>query len=335
MCVAAPFVSGLKASAYITGQYSLHRTVTGPANTQTPIISFRTQQWSVAEAAAAGLVYEEFFTTAIELAFRETSDPRVRHAVIAITKATIVRHVQRCLSRLGERLGAQGTLEQNYIPRLEVKLSVKPIIYVYNFLIVFQNDTKGIVIAEGDLVPLCNKVFSELLQGQYSLPIAVPEESLLARHASSLLAECTEALSQLGSGTRSQQFMSVILPQAQPVVEAIGHAIAYSAAVKANLPKPILDVYESSVIRQDPAWYSEHGMPRSAQRIRENKAVSSLIPELPKYLSALEIENYVMAPVISDSRWKAYLSLLIVYNGSASPSELVSCSATPMMTAKL
>ena len=116
---------------------------------------------------------------------------------------------------------------------------------------------------------------------------------------------------------------------------AIGHAMAYSAAVKANLPKPILDVYESSVIRQDPAWYSEHGMPRSAQRIRENKAVSSLIPELPKYLSALEIENYVMAPVISDSRWKAYLSLLIVYNGSASPSELVSCSATPMMTAKL
>ena len=334
MCVAAPLVSGLKASAYITGQYSLHRTVTGPANTQTPIISFRTQQWPVAEAAAAGLVYEEFFTTAIELAFREASDSRVRHALISITKATIVRHVQRCLSGLAERLGAQGTLEQNYIPRLEVNVSVKPIIYVYNFLIVFQNDTKGIVIAEGDLVPLCNKVFSELLQGQYSVPIPVPEESLLAQHASSLLAECTEALSQLG-GTRSQQFMSVILPQAQPVVEAIGHAIAYSAAVKANLPKPILDVYESSVIRQDPAWYSEHGMPRSAQRIRENKAVSSLIPELPKYLSALEIENYVMAPVISDSRWKAYLSWLIVYNGSASPSELVSCSATPMMTAKL
>jgi hypothetical protein len=111
MCVAAPFISGLKTSAYITGQYSLYRTVTGPANKPLPI-------------------YEEFFTTAIELAFRETSDPRVRHAMIAITKATIVRHVQRCLAGLAERLGAQGTLEQNYIPRLEVNVSVNPIIHV-------------------------------------------------------------------------------------------------------------------------------------------------------------------------------------------------------------
>jgi hypothetical protein len=177
-------------------------------------------------------------------------------------------------------------------------------------------------------------VFSELLQGQYHVPIPAPEESLLARHASSRLAECTEALSQVG-GTRSAGFTSVILPQAQPVIEAIGHAIAYAAGVKANLPKPILDIYESSIIRQDPAWYSENGMPRTAQRIREDKAVSSFIPELPKYLSALEIENYVAAPVVSDARWKAYLSLLIVYSGHASPSELISCSTIPETIARM
>jgi acyl-CoA oxidase len=128
MCVTAPFISGLKASAYITGQYSLHRTVTGPSNKPIPIISFRTQQWVVADAAAAGLIYEKFFTAATELAFHGTSDPRVRHAMIAITKATVVRHVQRCLSGLAERLGAQGTLEHNYIPRLEVNISVDPTI---------------------------------------------------------------------------------------------------------------------------------------------------------------------------------------------------------------
>jgi acyl-CoA oxidase len=201
-------------------------------------------------------------------------------------------------------------------------------------MLAIQNDTKGVVIAEGDLVPLCSKVFSELLQGQYRVPIPAPEESLLARHASSRLAECTEALSQVG-GTRSAGFTSVILPQAQPVIEAIGHAIAYAAAAKANLPKPILDIYESSIIRQDPAWYSEHGMPRTAQRIREDKAVSSFIPELPKFLSALEIENYVAAPVVSDARWKAYLSLLIVYSGHASPSELISCSTIPETIARM
>lgn len=128
MCVTAPFISGLKASAYITGQYSLHRTVTGPFNKPIPIISFRTQQWAVADAAAAGLIYDKFFTAAAELAFHGTSDPRVRHAVIVITKATVVRHVQRCLSGLAERLGAQGTLEHNYIPRLEVNISVDPTI---------------------------------------------------------------------------------------------------------------------------------------------------------------------------------------------------------------
>jgi acyl-CoA oxidase len=129
MYIAAPFISGLKASAYITGQYSLHRTVTGPAKTQIPIISFRTQQWPVAEAIAAALVYEEFFTCTTELALCGTSDPRVRHAVIVIIKATIIRHIQRCLPGLAERLGAQGTLEQNYIPRLEVNISVNPIMY--------------------------------------------------------------------------------------------------------------------------------------------------------------------------------------------------------------
>lgn len=334
MCVAAPFISGLKASAYITAKYSFHRTVTGPGNKPIPIISFRTQQWPVAEATAAGLVYEEFFTAAAELALHGTSDPRVCHAMIAIIKVTIVRHVQRCLPGLAERLGAQGTLEHNYIPRLEVKICFTALFAYSDFLLTFQNETKGVVIAEGDIIPLCNKVFSELLRGQYHVPIPNRTESLLAQHAHSLLEECIEAISQV-DGTRSREYGSVILPQAQPVIEAIGHAIAFSASVKANLPKPILDVYESSIIRQDPAWYSEHGMPRAAQRIREDKAVSSMIPELPKFLAALEIENYVAAPAVSDSRWKAYLTGLTVYNGNASPSESVSCNAMPVTTAKM
>lgn len=147
-----------------------------------------------------------------------------------------------------------------------------------------------------------------------------PSESLLAAHATSLLEENIQLYSQLQCDHRSEAFNSLILPQSQPVIEAIGHALAYSAAQKAGLPRPVLDVYESSVIRQDPAWYSEEGgLSRLSQRRREDAAISSMLPNLSTYLSALNIEEYVSAPIISDDSWKTYLGQLPVHTGNASP----------------
>ncbi len=133
----------------------------------------------------------------------------------------------------------------------------------------FQNDAKGVVIAEGDILTLCIRLFSELLQARYSLGSLLPDasESLLAFHASALLEENATLLQTFGTH-RSEAFNALILPQSQPAVEAIGHAMAYSAATKARLPQPILDLYECAVIRQDPAWYSEHGISRMEQRHR-------------------------------------------------------------------
>lgn len=100
----------------------------------------------------------------------------------------------------------------------------------------------------------------------------------------------------------------------------MGHALAYSAAVKANLPQPILDVYECAVIRQDSAWYSEQGgISRINQRIREDAAVSSMLPHLASLLSQLDIDKYISAPIVSDASWKAYLAALPVHTGSATP----------------
>ena len=170
------------------------------------------------------------------------------------------------------------------------------------------------------MVTLSIRLFSELLLERYKVPLPDPNESLLARHAASLLQENMDLFKSLESDHRSDSFNALILPQSETVIEAMGHALAYSAAVQAKLPQPILDVYECAVIRRDSAWYSEQGgLSRPHQRLREDAAVSSMVPRLPSYLSQLDIEQYVQAPIVSDSDWKSYLTELPVYTGSAIP----------------
>jgi hypothetical protein len=100
----------------------------------------------------------------------------------------------------------------------------------------------------------------------------------------------------------------------------MGHALAYSAALKAGLPQYILDVYENSAIRQDPAWYCEcAGINRLSQRLREDAAATSMLPHLPALLSEMKIAQYVTAPIVTDAQWKAYLAQLPVHSGNAIP----------------
>ncbi|EEB90499.1 hypothetical protein MPER_11288, partial [Moniliophthora perniciosa FA553] len=185
------------------------------------------------------------------------------------------------------------------------------------------NDAKGVIIAEGDVVPLCIRLFSELLQGRYQVPLPPPESSLLAQHAWSVLDENTQLLHSIDDH-RSDSFNCLILPQSQSAIEAIGHAMAYAAAAEAKLPQPILDIYECSVIRQDPAWYSEQaGLTRMDQRLREDAAITSAMLHLDDYLQDLRIENYVSAPIVSDESWKLYASSLPTYTGNTSPTPAV------------
>lgn len=167
---------------------------------------------------------------------------------------------------------------------------------------------------------LCIRLFSELILGRYEVPLPDPSESLLARHATSLLEENIHLYTSLGCDHRSEAFNSLILPECQKVIEAMGHAHAYSAGLRKNLPKTVLDIYESSVMRQDPAWYSEKaGITRMDQRLREDAAVTSALPHLASLLADLNIDDYVSAPIVSDGRWKTYLSGLPVYSGNALP----------------
>ncbi|GLB41016.1 putative acyl-CoA dehydrogenase NM domain-like protein [Lyophyllum shimeji] len=234
MAVPAPWISAIKAIAFIGGRYSMHRCLLGKRSEPVPILSFRTQQWPVVHATAVAMVMANWYPLVIRQAMKRTTDHRVRHAMSVIAKTTVCRHFQRCAPEVAERCGAQGTFEHNYFARIE-------------------NDGKGVIIAEGDVLTLCIRLFSELLQRRYEVPMPDPGESLLALHASSLLEENRALLKSIGGDYRSDSFNALILPQSQTVIEAMGHALAYSAALASNLPKPILDVYECAVIRQDPA----------------------------------------------------------------------------------
>ena len=151
------------------------------------------------------------------------------------------------------------------------------------------------------------------------MPLPDGSDSLLARHAASLFEENKALLTQLPGDHRDPAFSALILPQAESTIEAIGHAMAFSAGVRKGLPKPILDVYECAVIRRDPAWYSENaGLTRQDQRVREDKAVTSAMPYLGKYLDDLDVEAYVSAPIVSDATWNKYYNGMTVFKGNAS-----------------
>ncbi|KAK0454282.1 acyl-CoA oxidase [Armillaria borealis] len=282
LLIVSPLIYAVKMSAYIVGSYSMHRCITDrKSSSMIPIISFRTQQWPIAHAVAVGYVLDHWYASVIRESQDSALDGRLRHAMAVITKATVVRHFQRCIAEISERCGAQGA-----------------------------------VVAEGEILTLCIRLFSELLLKRYTIALPDADESLLAQHAHGLMEENGQLLAGIGDH-RSKEFNSLILPQSQPVIEALGHAFAYSAAKKANVPQPILDVYECAVIRQDPAWYSEVGVPRVQQRMREDRAVSSMLPHLRAYISGMNMAEFATAPIVSNETWQAYVYELPVYTGNA------------------
>jgi hypothetical protein len=83
---------------------------------------------------------------------------------------------------------------------------------------------------------LCIRLFSELLLQRYRVPLPDASESLLSRNAVSLFEENKAFLQQLPEGHRSQPFNTLVLPQAEHAIEAMGHSMAYSAGLRAHTP---------------------------------------------------------------------------------------------------
>ena len=93
----------------IAAGYSMRRTVYDHSTgLEKPIISFRTQLTPILTALAQSFVLKALLVKVLSQ-FTDTSvDPRVRHALAAITKAVMIRHTQAAGLELSERCGAQG-----------------------------------------------------------------------------------------------------------------------------------------------------------------------------------------------------------------------------------
>lgn len=197
-----------------------------------------------------------------------------------------------------------------------------------------QNETRGIAIAEGDVLALsiseyCSghpggcrltdftELVTEMLQGRYKVPAPIHAQSILAQHEAGLFQECRGVLVQ-AKHHRSDAVSKHVLPQCQPIIEAIGHRMAYDAARAAGLDKSIIDLYEVSAAKLDGAWYAEHaGVTRSMLYTRESDAVDALLPQLGTLVSALRVEPWITAPIISDDRWDGFVGSCEVYGGNA------------------
>jgi len=176
----------------------------------------------------------------------------------------------------------------------------------------------SVIIAEGDVLALCIRLWGELVLGRYTLPIPDAKDSLLSKHAHALLQEGREILRRVPGGHRSEAAEYELLPESERAVVALGHACAYSAAKRAGVPQVLLNLYECAAIRDDPVWFSENvGLNREAQRAKEGAVLREAAPDIEKHLESLDVKYAVRASIISDSNWLAQVQRMPKYTGNA------------------
>jgi acyl-CoA oxidase len=309
LCLSTACIGALKLAGFIAGKYSLSRTVTGKDGAPVPIINFRTQQRPVLHVLAQTAVFDAYARNTI-LRFLDVSlDKRVRDGHATAFKIVLIQATQSGLYELTERCGAQG-------------------LFNYNQMIQLQIDMRGVSIAEGDSLVLCISRYhfilgfhiayplglaSELLIGRYKMPPPNFPSYLLAKHEAGLFREACDIMNGFSGGHRSDDFNRQILPLCQPLIEAVGHRLAYEAALEAHVDRKLLDLYEIGAIRKDASWYVEHaGLSRRSQMQMEDTALSEM-PELSKLLYGTGAEPYCSAPIVSGKAWNEFVSRLPKY----------------------
>ncbi|KAI0818486.1 acyl-CoA dehydrogenase NM domain-like protein [Trametes gibbosa] len=292
-CIALPF---LQAHTTIGTLYSLRRQIGSPTS-RTPILTFRTQQAPILAAAANTYVMQALQRWSIKQFCDKRLDGRVRHGIAAIFKAVMVQHSQQAAMGISERCGAQGLFNHNQMTTL-------------------HNDMRGIAITEGDILGLAVRLVNELLIGRYTMPTPANANSLLAQHEAGMFAELRDIV-KTAPGHRSEEVNRLVLPYCQPLTEAMGHRMAYDAAVAEGVHPALIDLYVANVVKLDSAWYAEFaGHGRAAQHAMEARAMDEVLPMLGELVKDMDVFAYVNAPLVSDERWSAFVDDLKVHEGN-------------------
>ncbi|KAI0633864.1 acyl-CoA dehydrogenase NM domain-like protein [Trametes polyzona] len=293
-CIALTFT---QCYATIGTMYSLRRRIGSPTRNM-PILNFRTQQAPILAAASNAYVMQALQRWAVAQFCDKGLDWRVRQGIAAIFKAVMSQHAQQGAMGVSERCGAQG-------------------LFAHNQMTCLHSETRGIAIAEGDVLGLAIRLVNELLLGRYRMPPPANRESLLARHEAGLFAEL-QGIIKSAPHHRAAEVNKLILPLCQPMMEAIGHRMAYEAAVAQGVRPALIDLYVANVVRLDPAWYADHaGLGRTAQLAMESRAQDAVLPLLGELVKEMDVFAYVHAPIVSDERWAAFVDALETYEGDA------------------
>jgi acyl-CoA oxidase len=161
-----------------------------------------------------------------------------------------------------------------------------------------------------------SELATEMLLGRYSVPAPKNPKGLLALHEAGLYEESHAILSSV-SNHRSDDVNRLILPQCQTLIEAMGHRMAYEAAVLAQVPQDLIDLYLASVVKLDLAWYCENtGLRRKAFAEMETKALDAILPQTASYIGKMRMEPWITCKIVSDERWNAFVDSCPVFEGS-------------------
>ncbi|KAH2020800.1 hypothetical protein KXW65_004082 [Aspergillus fumigatus] len=298
------FLSGaslpaLQLAVYNAAQFSLRRRVTGHDGNPMAVIKFRTQHLPILHAIAQYRVLQAFLVEAATTFRNRKVDPRVRHAIATVFKAVALQHFQKSIKALNDECGWHGYCGHNQILQLELEF-------------------RAVGTAEGDIRVLAIRLASELLTGRYQLPSPRDPNSAVARHEAALLTEAKHRLIEFGGVHRSEDFNRNILPLSLPMIQAIGHRMALEAAKDANIDSNLCALYESGVILEDSAWYTEQGgISRRVQREIEAQAADTLLPDLERLVYETGAGPYSSAPMTSEPLWNTFVSELETYSGEA------------------
>lgn len=329
LSMAASYLPALRITSFIGGKYSLRRKVSDASTGMLrPIISFSTQYIPVMTTIADAFV-SIAFVKSIHNTFR---DPKLghgtRHFLAAVTKVTVFGHAIKDTMAVGDRCGAQGLLQANqlntFIVCVVLCLSLSRSL-IRSFI---QGDVRGAGIAEGDIVAISIRFAIDLALGRVTPPRSNNPASRLACHEAALISQLRSRLysgqgsSKEASGShRKRQIEATILPLCVPLMQAIGHRMAYDAAIAASIDPTLIDIYLASAILSDPAWYSEANDPTvhlsgAEQLEMQLDACTRGVARLEEWLDKLEVEPYVIAPIVSEEKWDAYELTLEMFGGS-------------------
>lgn len=139
------------------------------------------------------------------------------------------------------------------------------------------------------------------------MPTSRHPDCLLARHEASFFAQCQSKVAEAGNH-RGEAFNRLLLPLCLPLVQAIGHRMAYEAAFDANVDGHHLDLYEIHAMKYNSAWYSEHaGLGWWQQHEMEERAATAALPFCERDVDGLGMEPFAIAPILTDERWRSFV----------------------------